>query len=54
MDSLLSDQSTYKVINRDPLTELQCYTYEILKNLNDYDFSKYKFQNDQLTMTKTF
>ena len=53
MTDLLSNTSTYISITRNPLKKLQSSTSNILKRLNDNEFLKYKFHNNQLTLTNT-
>ena len=53
MLNLLSDRSTYKLLEKKPLKKLQDNTYVILKSLNDNEFLKYKHHNNQLTLTST-
>ena len=53
MADLLLNTSTYIPITRNPFKKLQSSTSNILKRLNDNDFFKYKFHNNQLTLTNT-
>ena len=53
MTDLISNTSTYIPITRNPLKKLQSSTSNILKRLNDNEFLKYKFHNNQLTLTNT-
>ena len=53
MTDLLSNTSTYIPITRNPFKNLQSSTSNILKRLSDNDFLKYKFYNNQLTLTNT-
>ena len=53
MTDLLSNTSTYIPITKNPFKNLQSSTSNILKRLNDNDFSKYKFHSNQLTLTNT-
>ena len=48
MTDLLSNTSTYIPITKNPLKKLQSNTSNILKRLNDNEFLKYKFHNNQL------
>ena len=50
---LLSNTFTYIRITRNPSKKLRSSTSNILKRLNDNDFLKYKFYNNQLTLTNT-
>ena len=53
MTDLLSNTSIYIPITRNPLKKLQSSTFNILKRLIDNGFLKYKFHNNQLTLTNT-
>ena len=53
MNNLLSDTSTYISTDKNPLKKLQEKTSKILKNLNDNEFLKQKYHNNQFTLTST-
>ena len=53
MTDLLSNTSTYIPIIRNTLKKLQSIMSNILKRLNDNDFLKYNFHNNQLILTNT-
>ena len=53
MTDLLSNIFTHIPKTKNPLKKLQYSTYKILKRLNDNGFLKYKFHNNQLTLTNT-
>lgn len=48
---LLSDTSTYTQLTKNPLKDLQSNTSKMLKYFNHNDFFKYKYHNNQLTLT---
>ena len=52
MLNLLSD-TTYIPMQKNPLKKLQDNTHKVLKGLNDNNFLKHKFHNNQLTLTNT-
>ena len=53
MLKLLSDKNTYIPVLKNPLKKLQINTSKILKELNDNNFLKPKYHNNQLTLTNT-
>ena len=53
MMELLSDRNTYIPIKKNPIKKLQSNTSKILKELNDNEFLKFKYHNNQLTLTNT-
>ena len=53
MTDPLSNTFTYIPIKGNPFKKLQNSISSILKRLNSNDFLKYKFHNNQLTLTNT-
>lgn len=53
IESMLSDNNTYKKIIRDPLPKLKNRAYTILKHLNNNNLFYKKFNDNELTQTNT-